>query len=146
MVSDKVERFIPARSGRNHVIHLIQSIITHRTDAGGSDIRPALSLIVQRVRRSSTVIILSDFFIPNCSKEISLLKRHHDVLAVQITDPREDELPDVGFIELEDAESGEQILVDTSDPAIRDAYKRTMTHHYQELSLMMKKNRFPLYI
>lgn len=143
LVSDTVERFIPARSGRNHVIHLIQSIITHTSQPGGSDLRPALSMIVQRVRRMSTVILLSDFFTPDCSKELSMVKRHHDLLAIRVSDPREEELPDVGLIELEDAESGEQILVDTSDPLIREEYHKATAHHNQEISLMMRKHRIP---
>ncbi|ABD40360.1 protein of unknown function DUF58 [Methanospirillum hungatei JF-1] len=143
LVSDKVEKFIPARSGRNHVIHLIQSIITHTSQAGGSDLRPALSMIVQRVRRMSTVILLSDFFTPDCSKELSMVKRHHDLLAIRISDPREEELPDVGLIELEDAESGEQILVDTSNPLVREEYQKATAQHTEKISLMMRKHRIP---
>jgi uncharacterized protein (DUF58 family) len=143
LVSDKVEVFIPARSGRNHVIHLLQSLITHTPKSEGSDLRPALSMIIKRVRRMSTVILLSDFFTPDCSRELSLIKRHHDLMAIRVSDPRECELPDVGLIELEDAESGEQILVDTSDPVIREQYLKAATAHHETVSLMMRKYRIP---
>lgn len=143
LVSDTVELFIPARSGRNHIIHLIQSVITHPPQDGGSDLRPALSMIVQRVRRMSTVILVSDFFTPDCSKELSMVKRHHDLMAIRVSDPREEELPDVGLIELEDAETGEQILVDTSDPVIRDEYHKATLRHHEGVSLMMRKYRIP---
>ena len=143
MVSDRVEMFIPARSGRNHVIHLLQSIITHETGSRGSDLRPALSMILQRVRRMSTVILLSDFYTPDCSRELSLVKRHHDLLSIRVSDPREGELPDIGLIELEDAETGEQILVDTSDPVIRDQYREAVMNHSSYISLMMRKYRIP---
>jgi uncharacterized protein (DUF58 family) len=143
LVTDRVEKFIPARSGRNHVIHLIQSVITHKPMAAGSDLRPALSMIVQRIRRMSTVILLSDFLTPDCSKELSMIKKHHDVLAIRVSDPREEELLDVGLIELEDAESGEQILVDTSDPGIRLRYQEEIAGHNREISLMMRRYRIP---
>lgn len=143
LVSDRVEKFIPARSGRNHVIHLLQSVITHKSVSRGSDLRPALHLILQRVRRMSTVVLLSDFFTPDCSRELSMVKRHHDLLSIRVSDPREGELPDVGLIELEDAETGEQILVDTSDPSIRDLYMEASVNHHHEISLIMKKNKIP---
>lgn len=143
LVSDRVETFIPARSGRNHVIHLLQSLITQTPVSAGSDLRPALSMIVQRVRRMSTVILLSDFFTPDCSRELSMVKRHHDLMAIRVSDPREGELPDIGLIELEDAETGEQILVDTSDPVIRQQYQKAATEHHESVSLMMKKYRIP---
>lgn len=143
LVSDRIEKFIPARSGRNHVIHLLQSVITHKSESRGSDLRPALHLILQQVRRMSTVVLLSDFFTPDCSRELSMVKRHHDLLSIRVSDPREGELPDVGLIELEDAETGEQILVDTSDPATRDLYMEASAHHHNEVSLMMKKYKIP---
>jgi len=143
LVSDTVETFIPARSGRNHVIHLLNSVISHDTESGGSDLRPALTMLLKRVRRMSTVILVSDFFTPDCSKELSLVKKHHDLLAIRVSDPRESELPDVGLIELEDAESGEQILVDTSDPVIRKQFTQAAHAHNETVSLMMRKYRIP---
>ena len=143
LVTDRVEMFIPARSGRNHAIHLIQSAITHTPKTVGSDLRPALSMIVQRIRRMSTVILLSDFFIPNCSKELSMVKKHHDLLAIRVSDPREEELLDIGLIELEDAETGEQILIDTSDLMVRERYQQESARYNQEISLMMRKYRIP---
>ncbi len=72
-----------------------------------------------------------------------MVKRHHDLLAIRISDPREEELPDVGLIELEDAESGEQILVDTSDPLVREEYQKATAQHTEKISLMMRKHRIP---
>lgn len=143
LVSDRVEKFIPARSGRNHAIHLIQSVITHESVSPGSDLRPALTMILQRIRRMSTIILLSDFFTPDCSRELSLVKKRHDLLSIRVSDTREGELPDVGLIELEDAETGEQILVDTSDPYIREQYLVATTEYNNSLSLMMRKYRIP---
>ncbi|MFH0966233.1 MAG: DUF58 domain-containing protein [Methanobacteriota archaeon] len=119
IVTDQVEQFIPARSGRSHAVHLIHEVMNHTPKSSGSDIRPALHEILTRLRRMTSVIIISDFCLPEFSRELSLLKQHHEVFAIRVTDPRETELPDVGLIELEDAETGEQILVDTSDEFFR---------------------------
>ncbi|NLV26374.1 MAG: DUF58 domain-containing protein [Methanomicrobiales archaeon] len=143
LVSDHVEKFIPARSGRNHVIHLLQTIITHEPASKGSDLRPALVTIVQRVRKMSTVVILSDFFTPDCSRELSMVTRHHDLLSIRVSDIREGELPDVGLIQLEDAETGEQVLVDTSDPIIRDQYLLAAIKHNLSVTMTMKKFSIP---
>lgn len=123
IVTDTVERFIPARGGRAHAVHLIHEVTNHTPKSSGSDIRPALTHILTRLRRMASVVIISDFCMPDFSRELSLLRQHHEVFAIRVTDPRESELPDVGLIELEDAETGEQILVDTSDEIFRNEYR-----------------------
>lgn len=124
IVTNQVERFIPARSSRAHAVHLINEVIQHEPRSTGSDLRPAIHYILNRIRRMSSIMILSDFCYPDFSDALSLLQRHHEVRAVRITDPRESELPDVGLIELEDAETGEQILIDTSDETFRHEYRK----------------------
>ncbi len=126
IVTDHVERFIPARSGRSHAVHLIQEVIRHEPGSSRSDIRPALREIMSRLRRMSTVFLISDFYLPDFSRELSLVKQHHEVFAIRIIDERETVLPDVGLIELEDAETGEQILIDTSDEVFREQYREAV--------------------
>jgi uncharacterized protein (DUF58 family) len=126
IVTDQVERFIPARSGRAHAVHLIHEVINYSPKSTGSDLRPALTHILTRLRRMASVILISDFYMPDFSRELSLLKQHHEVYAIRISDPRESELPDVGLIELEDAETGEQILIDTSDDLFREEYRKAV--------------------
>jgi uncharacterized protein (DUF58 family) len=133
IVTDRVERFIPARSGRNHAVHLINELIRHTPRSPGSDLRPALHEILTRLRRMASVIIISDFCVPDFSRELSLLKQHHEVYAVRVTDEREAELPDVGLIELEDAETGEQILIDTSDEEFREDYRNVVSAAEQKI-------------
>lgn len=123
IVTDHVEQFIPARSGRAHAVHLINEVINHEPKSSHSDIRPAIHHLLNRLRRMASILIISDFCVPDFSPELSLLRQHHEVYAVWVTDPRESELPDVGLIELEDAETGEQILIDTSDDSFRHQYQ-----------------------
>ena len=89
------------------------------------------------------MLLISDFYTPDCSRELAVLKRHHDLLAIRVTDPREHELPDIGLIELEDAETGEQILVDTSDSSLRERYEMAAQEHDAGVITMMRRLRIP---
>lgn len=122
LFSDTVERFIPARRGKAHLYTLINAIVNHRPASRKTDINPVLTRLAH-VRKRSTVIILSDFCAPAFHGGLSLLQQHHEVIAIRITDPRELELPDVGLVMLEDPESGEQCLVNTSNPAFRNRFR-----------------------
>ena len=143
LVTDEVERFIPAKSGRSHAIHLLETAITCDPDSLRSDLTPALTTILTRIRRMATVLLISDFYTPDCSRELAVLKRHHDLLAIRVTDPREHELPDIGLIELEDSETGEQILVDTSDSGLRERYATAAQEHDAGVITMMRRLRIP---
>lgn len=143
LVTDKVERFIPAKGGRSHAIHLLETAITCDPDSRRSDLIPALTTVLSRIRRMATVLLISDFYTPDCSRELAVLKRHHDLLAIRVTDPREHELPDIGLIELEDAETGEQILVDTSDSSLRERYEMAAQEHDAGVITMMRRLRIP---
>ena len=122
IVTDHVEVFLPARPGKSQVIRLVQALVSHRPEGSGTDLAAAFRLLCTRVRRRSSVIVISDFDDPGFARDLSLLRRRHEATAVRVTDPAEDALPDVGQVFLEDPETGEQVLVDTSDPAFRKAY------------------------
>jgi len=143
LVTDKVERYFPARCGRTHAIYAINSVTTHKPASKGSDLRPAIKFLLERVHRMATVLIISDFLIPDCFNELTMLKRYHDILAVRIVDKIERELPDVGLIELEDAETGEQILVDTSNPDIRERYRDAVLEHELKINQMFRRIKIP---
>ncbi|PKL59656.1 MAG: DUF58 domain-containing protein, partial [Methanomicrobiales archaeon HGW-Methanomicrobiales-4] len=144
IVTDRVERFIPARSGRSHAVHLIHEVMNHTPLSSGSDIRPALHEILTRLRRMASVMIISDFCMPDFSRELSLLKQHHEVFAIRVTDPRESELPDVGLIELEDAETGEQILADTSDEFFREEFRQAVSEADQQICTRFRRCHVPM--
>ena len=113
---------IPARGGRDQVLHLIDSLLRQpRLDrAPATDLSPLLIAAQNTIKRRSLVFIVSDFLsVPGWDRPLNLLNRRHEVVAVRLTDPRETELPDAGSLILQDAETGEQIYVDTHDRKFR---------------------------
>jgi uncharacterized protein (DUF58 family) len=121
-----VERIIPARGGRDQVLRLIDELISHPrlANAPFTDLSPLLNAGQQTIKRRSLVFIVSDFIsAPGWERPLGLLNRRHEVVAVRLLDPREIELPDVGPLIMEDAETGEQLFVDTHDAAFRRRFR-----------------------
>ena len=120
------EHTIPAGSGRNQVLRLVEDLLAQPRLASApvTDLRPLLEAAHRRIRRRSLVILVSDFIgVPGWDRPLALLNRRHDLLAIRLVDPREIELPDVGPIVMEDAETGEQLLVDTGDRRFRQRFR-----------------------
>ena len=126
LFSDRVELFIAPRKGRRHTLRIIREILFLEPQGRGTDPAEALSYLNRIVHRRSVAFLISDFQAPDFSRELSVTSRRHDLIAIPIVDPREEELPDVGRITLEDAETGEQIEINTSDRSARLAYLRAV--------------------
>jgi uncharacterized protein (DUF58 family) len=122
LFSDHVELFIPPKKGRPHILRLIREIIYFEPRGRGTRPAEALNYVNQVLHRRSVVFLISDFQTPDFSRELSVTSRRHDLIAVHIIDPREEELPDVGLVTLEDAETGDQIELNTSDRSVRMAF------------------------
>jgi len=120
--TDRIERYIPPRKGRRHVLTALSTILSHQPASRKTDIRLSLEQLSKVLRRRSTIFILSDFHSKEFMQPLKILRKRHDVIAISINDARELSIPDVGLIELEDEETGEQLLVDTSDSAFRERY------------------------
>ncbi len=121
--TDQIEKFVPPKKGRSHVMRVIREILYFGTpEHGSTDITAALEYLEKVCIRRSVVFLISDFLCENYERAMQLAAKRHDLIPVTITDPREVELPDVGFLDLMDAETGERILVDTHDPKVRKAY------------------------
>ncbi len=121
----RVERMIPARGGRNQVLRLVSDLLRQPRlpRAPFTNLTPLLESALNAIKRRSLVFILSDFIsVPGWERPLSLLNRRHEVLAVRLWDPREVELPDLGLIVIEDAETGEQLTVDTHDKGFRQRF------------------------
>ena len=119
LFSDHVELFIPPKKGRLHTLRLIREILFFEPKGRGTQPAVALDYLNQVVHRRSVVFLISDFQAPDFSRALSVTSRRHDLIAIPIIDPREEDLPDVGLLTLEDAETGEQIEINTSDRATR---------------------------
>ena len=117
--TDEVEKFVAPKKGKSHVLRVVREILYHRPKGRGTNIGKALQFLSHITHRRAVVFLVSDFINTDYEKALQIANRRHDIIAISITDPRERELPDVGFIELEDAETGETYLLDTTDPAVR---------------------------
>jgi uncharacterized protein (DUF58 family) len=122
LFSDKVEVFRPARRGKKHLVALLNTLIDHVPESRKTDLAVAARFLGTVLPRRSSVIILSDFAAPEFLPELRALARRHEVIAVRVTDIREQELPDIGLISLEDPETGEQVIADTTDPEFRSRF------------------------
>lgn len=139
--TDGVEKFIPARKGRKHVLKLISSLVMHNPKSKKTNLKKTLSFVANIVKKRSILFIISDFYGQDFSKELSLLNNRHDAIAIRVNDVRETNIPDVGLIQLEDEETGEQILVDTSDKQFIENYSKIMRKEDQRLNTMFRKNK-----
>jgi len=118
--SGKVDRTIPCRGGRHQLLHILNAVTNYRSTPGATDLAQVLKDAACVIRRRSLVFVVSDFISPpGWEKALNRLSMRHDVVAVRLTDPLETRLPDVGFLTFQDAESGEQLFVDTHDRSFR---------------------------
>lgn len=120
--TDAVELFIPPRKGRKHVLRVIRELLYFQPRGRGTSISGALEYLERVLHRRSVVFMISDFLDTDYQQALRLVSQRHDAIAIVLADPRERVLPDVGFITLQDAESGEQRLVDTRHPRLRQLF------------------------
>ena len=120
--TDKIEKYVPPKKGKQHVLRVLRELLYFEPEDKKTNISIALEYLSNVVRKRSIVFLISDFISEDFSRALKIVNKKHDVVAVNITDPREKELPDVGFIELEDAENGEIITVDSTDSELRNLY------------------------
>ena len=141
LYSGTLERTIPARGGRLHVLRLVNDLLKQPKleRAPFTDLSPLIKGGLHAIRKRSLVVIVSDFIsLPGWERPLSLLNQRHEVLAVRLWDPREIELPDVGAIILEDAETGEQVYVDTHDKKFRLRFEQVAQQREAALNEMFK--------
>ncbi len=130
LFSDFVELYIPPKKGRSHILRLIREILFFQPQGRRTDLIVPLDFVNKVVKRKCVAFLISDFCLPGGFEEglarlqpkLQVSNRRHDLISMIISDPREYELPDVGWLTLEDAESGTQVELDTSDPAVRRGY------------------------
>ena len=122
--TNEVELFVPPRKGKKHVLRVIREILYFDPHQRATNINAALEYVDRVLQRRSVVFLISDFRDDGYEKRLAITSKHHDLIAVMVEDAREEELPDVGLIELEDAETGEIIILDTKDQSTRETYRQ----------------------
>jgi len=140
LFSDHVELFIPLKKGRPHTLRLIREILFFAPRGRGTKPGAALDYLNHVVTRRSVVFLISDFQTNPFDKELSVTARRHDLVAIPVVDPRERDLPDIGNVTLEDAETGEQIRINTSSAATRDAYAHLADKHRADLDKTLRRH------
>lgn len=120
--SSQIERFVPPAKGTRHVLRLLRELLYLLPVQAGTSTLRALEYASHMLKRRSVIFLISDFLDHGYESRLRVAAQRHDVVAISLTDPRELELPDVGLIDLEDAESGERVLIDSSDRAVRRRY------------------------
>lgn len=138
--TSEVELYIPPQKGKNHVLHVIRELLFFKPKGRKTDVAAALSFLNGVQTRKAVVFLVSDFFTPPFEAALRVSARRHDLIAVTINDPRENVFPDIGLVELEDAESGQIILVDSGSKQFRQLYKQKMEHHWSSISTLFKAN------
>ncbi|MFO7637991.1 MAG: DUF58 domain-containing protein [bacterium] len=142
--SDRVERYVPPRKGRSHVLRLIRDILYFEPEGRGTEPGVALEFLMNVVKRRAIVFLVSDFigpgFAPGAFRTpLGIAARRHDLVAVSVTDPAEEELPRFGLVDLEDAETGEMVTVAAGDPAVRRALERTRTDEREARDALFRR-------
>jgi uncharacterized protein (DUF58 family) len=120
--TDRVERFVPPRKGVRHVLRLIRDVLFFQPQRRGTSLREGLDYLNRVLHRRTIVFLFSDFLDHGYESAFKRTGRRHDLIAVRVADAREEELPPIGLVELEDAETGQHLLLDTSSRRVREAY------------------------
>jgi len=123
--SDKIEKYIPPKKGRKHILYIIREMLDFHPESKRTDVKQAVEFLSSVQKRRTTAFILSDFYVRNdFQQSLQIANRKHDVVAIQVYDQRARELPDVGLMKVVDAETGFEQYVDTSSKRLRDAYRK----------------------
>ncbi len=139
--SDRVEKFVPPRKGRPHVLRVLRELFYHQPQGRGTDIRGALEYLTHVIKRRAVVFLVSDFKAPGFEKPLSVAGRRHDLIAVHLGDHRETVLPPLGYMEFEDAETGELHTVNTADPRFRAEFENRAVRERAELGRTFQHSR-----
>ncbi len=136
--TDVIELYIPPKKGLSHVLRLIRDLLNFKPRQTRTDIGQALDYLGRVSHRRAVVFLVSDFQAEGYEKRLRVVARRHDLIAVSITDPREAQLPNVGLVELEDAETGDRVLIDTASERVRREYEKAGRERADGLAEMFR--------
>jgi uncharacterized protein (DUF58 family) len=141
LFTDCIEKFIPPRRGSTHVLRVIREVLFHKPEHRGTCIQKALEHLNLVVRKRSVVFLISDLLDQGFEQPLKVANRRHDIVIIQIMDPREKELPNVGILEIKDAETGEIVRLDTALPWVRDTFQENWKRNQAKLSRLFDSHR-----
>jgi uncharacterized protein (DUF58 family) len=139
--SDKIEKYIPPKKGRKHILYIIREMLDFQPESKRTDVKQAVEFLSSVQKRRTTAFILSDFYVRNdFQQSLQICNRKHDVVAIQVYDQRARELPNVGLMKVVDAETGFEQYVDTGSKRLRQAYQRYWMSRQAELQDTFNKS------
>jgi uncharacterized protein (DUF58 family) len=139
LFTDRIERFVPPKKGKGHVMRVVTEILSAKPSHKGTDVRAALELLGHVQKRKCVAFLISDFIAQGYEHALRVASARHDLIPLQITDPREETLPDVGLLLAQDLESGEIVEVDTSSKRVREAYALRVARKRGEREQLFRK-------
>jgi uncharacterized protein (DUF58 family) len=139
LFSDEVEQFVPPRKGRRHVLRIIRDLFAHEPSSPGTDLETAFDHTLRVLQRQAVVLVISDFFDTGYEQMLRALAHRHDTVGVHLQDPREEELPDVGLVDLTDAETGETRVLDTRSKAARQAFSERAYERQRRVKRQLRR-------
>ena len=147
--SDKVEKFIPPKKGRSHILMIIRELVGFVPESNGTAISEAVRYLTGVNKKRCTAFLLSDFLNSKRDDEalndaLKIASARHDIIALKVSDPREREMPDVGIVELQDAETGRKVWVDTASRAVRDHYAERWAEREAKTRDLLLHNRIDI--
>lgn len=139
--SDRIEKFIPPKKGKKHILHIIREIIDFNPESRGTDIDVALRFLTNAIKKRSSAFVISDFLDSHdFSKALSVANRKHEVAAIQVYDQRDASLPNVGLLRLRDLETGRLLWVDSGSAKVRKLYEKSWYDRMQNLTSVTNKS------
>ena len=143
--SDRIEKYIPPKKGRKHILYIIRELLDFQPESHRTDVKQALEFLTSVAKRRCTAFVLSDFYdTQDFLQPLQIANRKHDVVALQVYDIRAKELPDVGLMRVVDAETGYEQYIDTSSRQLRQAYERYWRNAHEKLKDTMSKSNVDL--
>lgn len=140
--SDKVEKFIPPKKGRKHILFLIRELLDFRPESKGTDIANAVRYATDALKRRCTMFLISDFICPaDYSKPVTVASSRHDLIGIQVYDKRDASMPDVGLMRVLDLETGDTRWIDTSSSRVRKAYNKWWYERQQAMTAVLRSAR-----
>ncbi len=141
MFTDRIEKFVPPKKGRAHILRIIRELLSPKMEGSGTNIRQALEYFNHVNKKRTIAFLISDFIDSGYEKILGIVARRHDVIAVQISDPREELLPDAGLVVLRDAETGARRWIDSGSQPVRAAFVRYWEQRRAEQKSMLVRTR-----
>lgn len=139
--SDKIEKYIPPKKGRKHILYIIREMLDFQPSSKKTDVGMAMEYLTQVAKRRCTAFVLSDFYTRNDFKQqIQIANQKHDIVAIQVYDPRAKALPNIGLMKVCDAETGHEMYIDTSSKKLRQAHERYWLQREEQLRQTFAKS------